>query len=249
MSLSEVLLAYIRAILSYWWVIVAGIVMPCADLFKWHHKSSKELVIPYWARLMITVIAVIAAQFFAFRDAQHNLSVVIGEKGTLTGENIQLRTKVAELEQQAKDLKERIPAKNTADVSLLRYMKRVTSVVADADGKFDLPEFDFKNIGAHSTTAPISLRLYFSDRVVYTGAGSWGQWQPMPSSNEPGMPTEFWIGGQYTISPGESWHGPSFSGVKQGGVIRPIQVRLKVFYGVDRPAEANLTIMPPPGKK
>lgn len=124
-SIWRALLDYLSALTHYWWIVLAGIIMPALDLYKWHHRDSKELVLPHWLRITIAVAALMLAQFLAYKDSISNLNKVISEKQTLSVDNDKLKRQVSDereesnrLQQQLKDAKAnkvtlRIPADET----------------------------------------------------------------------------------------------------------------------------------------
>jgi len=85
------LVANLRAILPYWWVLVVGGALAVSDLYNWHRPEGKEFRIPHSWRLTISVAAIVLAQFLAYRDQGENLAKVIDEKRELSIQNDTLR--------------------------------------------------------------------------------------------------------------------------------------------------------------
>lgn len=108
--MATVFFDYLYALWGYWWLLVMGIAMPVPDLYQWLHPGGKEFVVPYKIRLSIALLAVVLAQFLAYRDANRNLSLVIDEKrafsidnNALGRANGELERKLASLEQELHD--------------------------------------------------------------------------------------------------------------------------------------------------
>jgi len=77
--MTDILSDYLRALIHYWVLIVLA-VMPFNNIWKWLHKERKDLPIPHWVRVAISVAALIAAPFLAYRDQAKNLDRIIQEK-------------------------------------------------------------------------------------------------------------------------------------------------------------------------
>jgi hypothetical protein len=134
-----------------------------------------------------------------------------------------------------------IPGRDSIASALLRFVNVQQSFIADANGNFGIPEFQLKNFGGRAAPSQVSARLYLSMRPNTLN----GAWEPLNSSDEPNMPVELWTGGFAEISPGETWHTPPLAVQVQGGLKGPIQGKLRVFYGADKPAELDFSVEPP----
>lgn len=107
---------------------------------------------------------------------------------------------------------------------------------------FQLLPFSVHNSGSHISNA-VSVRLYFSKQVQ-----SSNQWMATPS-DEADLPFCYYAGGMMApiyINAQETWNFSEFSGLIQNQNMdsNEIAVRMKVFYGADRPVVANFTIRP-----
>jgi hypothetical protein len=125
-----ILTDYGHAVLPYWWVVVVGGVMALSDLYKFHLPEGKEFKLPDWARLGISVGAVMLAQFLAYRDSIRNLSQVIEERRQLS---IQINTctdtlrqrdiELASSKQEQDDLRKKIPSESSLKSRALEAAK------------------------------------------------------------------------------------------------------------------------------
>lgn len=68
--------------------------MALSDLYKWHWPDGKEFRLPHWLRLAISIVALLLAQFLAYRDQGKNLARVIEEKRELSIVNDALKGKI-----------------------------------------------------------------------------------------------------------------------------------------------------------
>ena len=64
--MSTDLLDNLHAMLRYWWVLLVGGAMASSDLFNWHLPKGKEFKLPHWARLAVSVGAIVIAQSLAY---------------------------------------------------------------------------------------------------------------------------------------------------------------------------------------
>ena len=90
-----------------------------------------------------------------------------------------------------------------------------------------------------SSTAALSVRLYLSAPM-----NNASMWQVF-ASEEPGFPTAIWEGTTWPVSPQETWSTSEFVATFRGVPLFPIAGKLKVFYGAEKPVEANFTIVKP----
>lgn len=107
---------------------------------------------------------------------------------------------------------------------------------------FQLLPFNVHNSGSHISNA-VSVRVYLSKQVQ-----SLSQWMVTPS-DEADFPVCFYEGGAIApiyINAQETWNFNEFSGVIQNQNMdsNEVAVRVKVFYGADKPVIANFTIRP-----
>ncbi len=97
-----------------------------------------------------------------------------------------------------------------------------------------LSSFQIKLTGTSSTN--VSVRLYLSAPLNSTS-----RWQET-TSDEPRFPTALWDGAVLPVSPQETWNTAPLTGAFKGDIKYPINAKLKVFYGADKPSEATFTI-------
>ncbi len=71
-SLAQLIWEYLKATVSYWWLIVPGVLMPLPDLWKYLHPQRRELSIPKWLRWTLPLLCLSLAQFLAYRNASIN---------------------------------------------------------------------------------------------------------------------------------------------------------------------------------
>jgi cell division protein FtsB len=90
----DTLIDNLRAMLPYWWVLVVGGAMALSDLYRWHWPDGKEIRMPHWLRLTISLLALVLAQFLAYRDEGKNLARVVEEKREFSIRNDALRGEV-----------------------------------------------------------------------------------------------------------------------------------------------------------
>ena len=107
-----------------------------------------------------------------------------------------------------------------------------------SDGKtLSISSFQVRLNGC--STATLSARLYLSVQV-----NNASMWQIF-ASEEPSFPTAIWEGSSWPVSPQETWSTTEFVATFKGVPSYPIAGKLKVFYGADKPVEANFTILKP----
>jgi hypothetical protein len=98
----EIFLDNLHAVMAYWWVILIGVIMPFLDLIKFLHPTRHiEFKLHPSLRIAIAAIAVILAQFLAYKDQATNLAVVTEDKR-------QLSVRLNSLNQQMKDMGDEI---------------------------------------------------------------------------------------------------------------------------------------------
>lgn len=106
----------LRAVASYWWVLLAGTVMPFLDIFKFLHPKNREFRLHPSLRIGIAALAIVIAEVLAYRDQGKNLSNVIGEKQQLSIENNTLNEELkAKINENAK-LKAYVPSEDSLKV-------------------------------------------------------------------------------------------------------------------------------------
>ena len=55
----DVITDNLRAVASYWWVVLVGVIMPLLDLLTFLHPKSKEFRLPHWGRIGIAALAIV----------------------------------------------------------------------------------------------------------------------------------------------------------------------------------------------
>jgi len=89
------------AVAAYWWVIVVGVVMPFLDLLKFLHPTKHwEFKLHPSLRIAIAALALIIAEFLAYKDQASNLAAVIEAKRQLSMQLNSKNTEIAQLQQQ-----------------------------------------------------------------------------------------------------------------------------------------------------
>jgi len=119
-SLAQLIWEYLKATVSYWWLIVPGVLMPLPDLWKYLHPQRRELSIPKWLRWTLPLLCLSLAQFLAYRNASINLSQVIEEKKQLGIRNNALNS---ELEQEKQKSTNARPFREPSDSLRKRTMR------------------------------------------------------------------------------------------------------------------------------
>jgi hypothetical protein len=105
---------------------------------------------------------------------------------------------------------------------------------------FALQPFQAENSG--ESVNQISAHLYFSVPIDAMTAS----WTSIASDDSKFVSAFLWTTPVTAapISHGETTSLPEFQGNKVLGFTAPISARLKIFYGADKPAEANFTVTP-----
>ncbi len=150
--------------------------------------------------------------------------------------------KAIEAERDVWKAKALTPIADSTQVVLLYEGKPLEGRVIDvADGQlFGVGEFQARNTGNEATSTPlIQARLYFSESAGNATPSIWRQ----TTSDEEMYPFALYWATQASISPQETFNIPEF--FNNGGPIEhQIRMRLKVFFGGDRPAIASFTVRP-----
>lgn len=111
-------------------------------------------------------------------------------------------------------------------------------VAVNKEGAFTIPDMVMRNVGG-SAAHEFRVRLFLSHPVQTMMS----LWQDV-KSHEKGFPSQFFFGGPgYTVSPGEPWGIPAFSGKFLGPLPPEMSVRLNVYYGQEKPTTANFRIV------
>jgi hypothetical protein len=110
--------------------------------------------------------------------------------------------------------------------------------------QFTLDDLHAKSTGPPSVKSP-HWRLYFSHQVASNTPGIW-----VPtSSDESNFPFAYYAETKGSIDAGEQFNfEPAFAGtvLPNWDSSEPIRVKLKFFYGSEKPALADFVIKPPP---
>ena len=88
---------YGRALLVYWWAILAGVAVLSVDALKWRGKQSK---VPMWLKTALAISAFSLAQFLAYRDSMLDFERVWHQRSDVIGERDELKLEIGR--QQAK---------------------------------------------------------------------------------------------------------------------------------------------------
>jgi len=110
----------LRAVASYWWVVLVGIVMPFLDLVKFLHPKNREFRLHPSLRIGIAALAIVIAEVLAYRDQEKNLSAVIGEKRQLSIQNNALTEDLREKIEENTRLKSQIPSEDSLKVRAVK---------------------------------------------------------------------------------------------------------------------------------
>src|SRR5206468_806123 len=112
-----------------------------------------------------------------------------------------------------------------------------------------LPEFQFKDSG-NASTSQISARLYLwlDGQTDYKADYEWKAGSVVLSEREEGLPTikeagfatVFTWSSALTLSPTEVRNLPTLGMLNS--LTKPARAKLRVFYGVEKPAEADFTV-------
>jgi hypothetical protein len=236
------------AVAAYWWVIVVGVVMPFLDLLKFLHPTKHwEFKLHPSLRIAIAALALIIAEFLAYKDQASNLAAVIEAKRQLSMQLNSKNTEIAQLQQQTVGA---VPSASGAAVLKILYHGQsldgleIDGITAPLSESFSLDGFQTKNTGSR-TTMPVSARLYFKQAVGFSLFGS--GWQPTESDDKE-FPYEWFCCGPIvrpTVNAGETWNWPAISGNWPGSnwpVGNAVSARIKFFYGSKKPAIANFII-------
>jgi hypothetical protein len=117
---------------------------------------------------------------------------------------------------------------------------KTITVPANPNGMAQLSPIHTKNVG-NKATGQVSARLYFSKLVT---GGIWTGWQGTESEEE-GYPSCFYAAGMppIFINPKETWNWQPFTAQFQNWQQgEAITVKVKFFYGTDKPSEATFSI-------
>jgi hypothetical protein len=106
----------LRAVATYWWVVLVGVIMPFLDLLRFLHPKSREFRLPHWARIGIAALAIVAAESLAYRHLGRNLVTVIAEKRQLSIDNNGLTEQLRQSTQQLSECRALVPGEKSLKV-------------------------------------------------------------------------------------------------------------------------------------
>jgi hypothetical protein len=118
----------LRAVASYWWILVAGGVLPFLDVLSFLHPKNREVKLHPSLRIGIAALAIVIAELLAYRDQSKNLTHVVEDKRLLS---IQINSSKEQLDSTARDRDEAKRAAEACQGSETSLKKRALHMADD----------------------------------------------------------------------------------------------------------------------
>lgn len=136
-TLFQIAKGYLGATITYWWILVPGLLMPLPDIYKhFLHPKGKDLPIPRWVRLTAGAGCLFLAQFLAYRDAATNVARTGEEKRQLSVQTSEQSSRIASDEKEIGALRAEVAQTATAREPKNSLRKRVMRLADDLDALF-----------------------------------------------------------------------------------------------------------------